>query len=389
MTTALLLGIAAVTRAEPIEVPFRVGENAMIVDVEVNGKKISCMFDTGFSGSFVLSEEVNVGPPTGTTRIQDFVGTAEMKTIAIKSVKLAGKSIVQTDKEIIQEPGGSDYSFSYGTHVDGIMGLSVVAPYVVEINFQRKVMLLHPKSTDITQRQPDNKKTFLVKMLPIGNKSIELSVKTKDGQSMHLALDTGNAFYATTHRDVLERVGIWKEGREAKFLKKSFVATGAVDSWYCRMKDLTVFGVPVPESVWSIIDLPSSSAEGDGTVGFGFLKNFNLTFDLERRRVWLENFTGQVSEPEVAHTGVSAIYDPRVKRVRIARVTPDSPADKAGIKAGDFLLSVGGVDMTSQSYRAIEAMMEGPVGSEVKIQTSRNNALRTSVIKRVAMVNDP
>ena len=312
-----------------------------------------------------------------------------MKTVAIKTVKLAGKGIIQTDKEIIQEPGGSDYSFSYGTHVDGIMGLSVVAPYVVEINFQRKVMLLYPKSTDISQRQPDNQKTFLAKMLPIGNKSIELLVKTQSGESMHLALDTGNAFYATTHRDVLERVGVWKEGREAKFLKQSFVATGAVDSWYCRMKGLKIFGVPVGESVWSIIDLPSSSAEGDGTVGFGFLKNFNITFDLERRRVWLENFSGQVSEPEPAHTGVTAIFDPRAKRVRVVRVTPDSPADKAGIKPGDFLLSVGGVDMTSQSFRAIEALMEGPPGSEVKIQTSRNNALKTSMLTRVAMVNDP
>lgn len=389
MTTALILGLATLTSAAPIEVPFRVGEDAMIVDAEVNGKKISCMFDTGFSGSFVLSEEVNVGPPTGKARIQDFVGVAEMKTVAIKSVKLAGKDIVQTDKEIIQEPGGSDYSFSYGTHVDGIMGLSVVAPYVVEINFQKKVMLLHPKTTDISQRQPDNQKTFLAKMLPIGNKSIELLVKTGDGQSMHLALDTGNAFYATTHRDVLERVGIWKEGREAKFLKKSFVATGAVDSWYCRMKNLKVFGVPVAESVWSIIDLPSSSAEGDGTVGFGFLKHFNITFDLERRRVWFENFSGEVSEPEPAHTGVTAIFDPRAKRVRVVRVTPDSPAEKAGIKPGDFLLSVGDTDLTSQSFRAIEALMEGAPGSEVKIQTSRNNQLRTSMVKRVAMVNDP
>ena len=389
MTTALLLGIAALAKADPIEIPFRVGEDAMIVDVEVNGKKISCMFDTGFSGSFVLSDEVNVGKATGTTRIQDFVGVAEMKTVPIKSVKLAGKDIVQTDKDIIQEPGGNDYSFSYGTHVDGIMGISVVAPYVVEINFQRKVMLLHPKTTDITQRQPDNKKTFLAKMLPIGNKSIELLVKTGDGQSMTLALDTGNAFFATTHRDVLERVGVWKEGRTAKFLKQSFVATGPVDSWYVRLKDLKIFGVPVAESVWSIIDLPSSSAEGDGTVGFGFLKNFNITFDMERRRVWFENFSGKVSEPQPAHTGVTAIFDPRVKRVRIVRVTPDSPADKAGIKPGDFLLSVGGVDMTSQSYRAIEALMEGAPGSEVKIQTSRNNALKTSVLARVAMVNDP
>ncbi|MBS1708933.1 MAG: PDZ domain-containing protein [Armatimonadetes bacterium] len=389
MTTALLLGLASLLRPEIIEVPFRIGDHAIILDAEVNGKSISCMFDTGFSGMFVLSDEVNVGKPTGETTIKDFVGVAKMKTIAIQSLKLAGHAMEKTDKEIIQEPGGSDYSFSYGTHVDGIMGLAVVSSYVVEINFQRKVMLLHPRSTDITQRTPDNKTTFMAKMLPIGNKSIELLVKTDSGESMTLALDTGNGFYATTHKDVLERVGIWKEGRAVQFMKQSFVATGAVDSWYCRLKGLKVFGVPVAESVWSIIDLPSSSASGDGTVGFGFLKNFNITVDMERRRVWLENFSGKVTEEQPAHTGLTAIYDPRAKRVRVARVTPDSPADKAGIKRGDFLIAIGDTNMASQSYRAIDALMEGAPGSEVRIQTSRNNSLKTSVLKRVVMVNDP
>ena len=38
----------------------------------------------------------------------------------------------------------------------------------------------------------------------------------------------------------------------------------------------------VARSVWSVIDLPSSSAQHDGTIGFGFLKHFNITIDLKR-----------------------------------------------------------------------------------------------------------
>src|SRR5437773_2611322 len=65
-----------------------------------------------------------------------------------------------------------------------------------------------------------------------------------------------------------------------------------------------IFGVPVKGSIWDVIDLPSSSVEDDGTVGYGFLKNFNIVIDFERRYVWLENFTGKVADEPKAEPGI-------------------------------------------------------------------------------------
>lgn len=50
IATLLLAGAQAGGR---VEVPFRLGEDAIVVDAEVNGKKVSLMFDTGFGGSVV------------------------------------------------------------------------------------------------------------------------------------------------------------------------------------------------------------------------------------------------------------------------------------------------------------------------------------------------
>ena len=82
-----------------------------------------------------------------------------------------------------------------------------------------------------------------------------------------MSLDTGNSFYATTHKDVLQRVGLWGEDQEAKYEKESFVASGAVKSWSALMTNLTIFGVPVKESVWDVIDRPAGTAESGSTVG--------------------------------------------------------------------------------------------------------------------------
>lgn len=369
----------------PIEVPFRIGEDAIIVDAVVNGKKVSCMFDTGFSGAFVLNDEINVGAATGTMNLQDFVGTFSAKTVACKTVKLGSLDIDAKGMEIVQQPM-AHMSFSYNTHTDGIMGLAVVNKYVTEINVEKQKFIFHPKSVDITMRTADNSKTFLAKMLPIGNNAIALTVASSSGAKFHLSLDTGNAFFATTHKDCLEREKMWDSGKDANYMRSAWVASGPVDSWYKMFRDLTIFGVPVPSSVWSIIDLPSSSAESDGTVGFGFLRNFNMTIDMERRRVWLENWTGKTGNEPTADVGISAGKAPD-GRIMIFRVTPGSPADKAGIKRGDALLDVDGIAAKDMTPREMERKFEGAVGSKVKLATSRDGNLVRHELGRAYLIN--
>ena len=385
LTALALLVITA--QAAPVEVPFRSGENAIIVDAVVNGKPLSFMFDTGFSGAFVVDESINLGKATGKMNLRDFVGQFEAETVKLTSLKLGSKTIDPKEKEAVMQP--ADFSFSYNTHCDGIMGLEVVRDEVTEINFQKQKFIFHPRTLDISKRVPDNKKSFLLKMLPLGHGAIVLEVAAQNGKKMVLSLDTGNAFYATTHRDVLERCGLWPTDRKPAFLKSAFVASGAVDSWYKKMDNMTIFGVPVATSYWSIIDLPSGSAESDGTVGYGFLKNFNIIVDYERRRVWMENFTSTTGNEPEGQSGVSAVFDPRSKKIVIVKVSPDSPAQKAGIKEGDQILSVDGKELIGRlGYREIESMIDGPAGSKVVLSVSRRGELTRYELERKALVND-
>jgi len=366
-------------------VPFHVADHGILVDCKVNDRPVTLLFDSGFGGTVLLSLSIDVGPATGEVHLRDFVGELTAHTVALKSLAVGTQTLNPDEKEIVQQPG--DFTAAYGRHCDGILGLGALKSKVVEINFQHSQFEFYPNSYDVAKLPTDGKSTFLTKMLPLGGNAIEMAVTTDKGQSMTMALDTGNAFYATSHKDVLERVGVWDDSKTPSFVRKSGVATGAVDSWYFKMPPLNIFGVPAKETVWDIIDLPASDVRGDGTVGFGFLSNFNVTFDYSRRRVYFENWKTPIENEEPGDLGISARFDSDEKKTIVVLVAPGSPADTAGVKEGDELLSIDGNDMVRPTYRQLRAWFEGPVGSAVLVSLSRDGSLKRVKLTRQALVN--
>lgn len=386
----MLNALLAVTALSPVQkavdVPFRLVDNAIIADAVVNGRNVSCMFDTGFSGAFVLDTGINIGEPSGTMGLRDFVGTFQAPIVKIKTLTMGGAKVRADGLQAVQQPQRG-MSENYNMHSVGIMGLEVMRDYVLEINFEKSKFVFHPKSFDFSTWKPDNKKTFMPKLLLKGGSSVELVCRTATGKKLVLALDTGNAFYATTHKDVLERIGIWKPGQPVKYMTTASVASGPVDSWYMHMENMDIYGVPVKSSVWSIIDAPSSSADHDGTVGFGFLKNFNILIDMDRRRVWLDNFSKKVSDAPRADVGMYAYYDQDEKKFLIWRVIPGSPAEAAGIRRGDALLSLDGEELLNVGARRVRSMMEGDLDSKVQLVISRNGTIMRMEVKRKFLFN--
>jgi hypothetical protein len=381
-----VLILAAFTQTS-FEVPFRLGDGAIVLDATVNGRDLSLMFDSGFGGSVVANDNLNIGEADGTQTMRDFVGEYSAKTVRIKSFELAGHAVELGEPEAVEQPA-AHLTSAYNTHTDGILGLQAIENYVTEINFQEKKLIFHPKSFDITGRTPDNKRTFMENMLPIGANSVELTAHTTDGQRLQLALDTGNSFYATINRDVLERLSLWKTTMTPKYVTQAAIASGPVDTWLKKMDGMTIFGVPVATSYWEVINLPSSDAQGDGTVGIEFLKNFNITIDYNRREVWLENFTGKATNDADGETGILARASKASGDLVVVSVILDSPADKAGIKKGDHILEVDSVEASpSWTMRQIAAKLEGAPGTKVQLAVSHLGVLTHYSLDRAALFN--
>jgi hypothetical protein len=161
------------------------------------------------------------------------------------------------------------------------------------------------------------------------------------------------------------------------------IAVGGTTRNFVGRIDSMAFGgviVPAPVAGWS----EDLTRVGDaGTVGAPMLSRFRVTFDYARRRLLLEP-TAEASQRETweaAGMFVGRIPD---GPVIVAQVMPDTPADSAGIAAGDVLRSVDGREATALGLDALRTHFRQP-GRTDTLVVSRDGKERTLRLKQAAL----
>jgi carboxyl-terminal processing protease len=69
--------------------------------------------------------------------------------------------------------------------------------------------------------------------------------------------------------------------------------------------------------------------------------------------------------------GVGMTLDGRTGSVLVALVSEGSPAERAGVQAGDQVLAIDGVAVLGQSLEAVVQRIRGPAGTPVLIRFQR------------------
>jgi carboxyl-terminal processing protease len=84
--------------------------------------------------------------------------------------------------------------------------------------------------------------------------------------------------------------------------------------------------------------------------------------------------------------GVGAVLDQRDDRTVIVRVLRSSPAERAGLLAGDEILSVDGTDVAGQTVEDIVSKVRGPEGTDVTLELKgTDGTTRTLTITRAKL----
>jgi len=94
--------------------------------------------------------------------------------------------------------------------------------------------------------------------------------------------------------------------------------------------------------------------------------------------------TGQRAGPAQPWLGVSA--DEVQGHLLVTRVSPEGPADRAGVQTGDIIVSVGGDTVHSQAEFYRRVWGRGAAGSEIPLRILRGDAVREVKVRSIDRV---
>ena len=82
------------------------------------------------------------------------------------------------------------------------------------------------------------------------------------------------------------------------------------------------------------------------------------------------------------HVGAERIGDPA--SLYVAHVHPEGPAQQAGLKHGDEVVTVNDAAVTGKTYKQVIKMVRGEAGTTVKLGVKGDGGLREIAITRIA-----
>ncbi len=106
----------------------------------------------------------------------------------------------------------------------------------------------------------------------------------------------------------------------------------------------------------------------------GLKDPYSVFFDPEEAQEFSENLEGSFS-------GIGAEIGIRDEKLVVVAPLPDSPAQKAGLMPGDWIIQIDGVETTGMSVDKAVSLIRGEKGSEVVLAISRNGFETASEVK--------
>ncbi len=392
---------------------FNLVGGLVIVPVKVNGTPLSFIIDSGFNSTiiFSVSSEDSLDVKNASRIYLRGLGTGK----PITAIKSAGNEfrigeVVNPNQDIyiIQEEF-LGISNRLGVPVNGIIGYDLFKSLVIDFNYRRELMKIYtPESYSYKNCRP-------CEDLPLEfrrNKAYLNAVVVLNGKpkTVKLLFDSGSSDALWLFPEEEEKI----EVSEKSF--KDYLGFGISGSVYGnrgRIDKLKLGSYTLEEVTTSFPDTAYIAdvvafTERNGSLGGEVLKRFRYVVDYTNKnlrikpnsnfgdafeydmsglviqhngRRLVKNLNGKPTSFSVKQTDEGGIevyssnYEVKFSlepQYEIAEVRPDSPAEKAGIKTGDFILELNRKPVYKYSLSKISAIFTSREGRNIRLLLERD-----------------
>ncbi|RKS02391.1 aspartyl protease family protein [Flavobacterium sp. 102] len=398
-----------------ISIPFKLINNLIFIPINVNGEKLTFLLDTGVDKTLLFSlddkEQVEFFN-LESIKLKGLGSNEAIDAYMSSKNKLEVKGFVDYDHEIYlvldQE---FNFSSQVGIPVNGIIGYHFFKNHLIEIDYQRKKVIVYNKTNKKVFRKLE--KGYKEETITIEeNKPYYISNVTTDGNSYpsKLLIDTGNSDAVWLFLNKSKEIKL-PQKYISDYLGRGF--SGSVYGLRGRIEDfnfgsktfknpITTF--PDSTSLKSVNFVPNRL----GSLGGEVLSRFSILFDYTNKKIYTKPndkvnspFNFNMSGIEVQHDGLewvketssensksSVSYGVRVNESRVQdnlkikfalkpvftiyNVRKDSPAELVGLRKNDRLIKIEGKSTHDLTIEKINELLKSEEGRTIELVIERN-----------------
>ncbi len=392
-------------------IPIHLINNLPIVEVEINGTRLSFILDTGVKSTILFSMEEADSVQLRNTSPVLLQGLGSGGTVnALKSMnnkmKVGDAMDVNHSLYIIFD-SSLNFSPRMGIPIHGILGTEFFRNFIVKINYDTEVITIYnPKKYTLKAcKKCEDLPLNFVESKPY----ISLNVASEEKQKeVKLLIDSGSSDVMWLFDDE----GFIKESPKNYF--HDFLGLGLSGNIFgkrTRIPELIVgkyrlkdVNTSFPEE--DAITKARIYEDRDGSVGGGFLSRFTVTFDygnklvrLKKNSKFKEPFHYNMSGITLEHEGMELVKQDRqasvnpsnensdlsrssisittevhfslVPKYVVADVREGSPAALAGIQQGDEVITVNGNPCYQYKLHQLIELFSSEEGKRITMEIRR------------------
>ena len=356
------------TVATSTTVPFRLSGNHIYLRAAVDGKTFAFVFDTGGSASLSAFAEKQLAlPAVATAQINGAGNGSEALDVVVPGVASIGEAKIEKAYFLVL-PARMDLESPFaGVPFGGVLGREFFAHLVLTIDYDKQTLTLtNPPSFHADKSAAAIPMTMRNGIFP----NVQATV---DGSSGSFDVDAGSAQALMLTEGFANANGIVAKIPRTVEAYAGHGIGGPLSGVAGRVGSLKIGNAAALHGVVTYVVHASSGVFADaglaGNIGGEVLRRFTVTIDVPSKTLYLAQ--NAAFDAPFAFTRAGLFTDDTTGAVVVERVIPGSPAQTAGMRAGDALVAIAGHPVGALSPDELRGYWMMPAGTVVQVQVRR------------------
>jgi len=372
----------------PITIPFELVTRHIVIKVRVNNSRpLSFVFDTGDKVGIVDTDVANeLGLKLeGQVHIGG-AGAGQLPGSMVKDANWTLDGLNEFSQPVRLALPLARLAARFGQDFDGIIGSDFIRQFVVEVDYQQRVLKLYDKDKFVYSGGGES---VPVQLNSQGHPILEGVVAPIDGEPIRgkFVLDLGSGGSLSLMSPVVSEHRLLANG--LKTIKAIGVggAGGRVTGQIGRVKSLQIgkYTIAQPVTLFSE-DKAGAMATSAlvGNIGQLIASKFRVFLDYNRDRIILEPSSTFADPMDRAGPGFALTTEGKDHAtVRITDVLENSPASEAGLQIDDIVLSVNGAAASELRVSRMVEMFDRPNSYKLMVKRGEKTFPVTLVTRKL------